>query len=147
MPSLFDLLTLVKHVLASYVLVWTIATPAILLALSICRVSFTTDYETLMSSIPPYLSTMIVCSSAIPSYYIPASCYFKKVKRKITIGFIVIIALAFWGLSMLLDLVLVVMIFGINILTYPFNWIYPSVSPLMIASVYLAGIRTLYRVE
>jgi len=46
---------------------------------------------------------------------------------------------------MLLDLVFVVHLAGINILAYPFNWIYLGVSPVMILSAYLAGIRNMRR--
>jgi len=46
---------------------------------------------------------------------------------------------------MLLDLVFVVLLAGINILAYPFNWIYLGISSLMILSVYLAGIRSMRR--
>lgn len=45
---------------------------------------------------------------------------------------------------MLLDMVFVVIISRINILAYPFNWIYLGVSPIMVVSVYIAGIRTLH---
>ncbi|MCS7386071.1 MAG: hypothetical protein NDF55_04970 [archaeon GB-1867-005] len=139
-----DFLILIKYFLISYVLIWVIAIPLILLVLFVYRILFITNYEVLMGRIPIYLSTAIIYFSAIPSYYISASLYFKKVGRKVTTRFIVGIALAFCGLSMLLDIVFVVIISGINILTYPFNWIYLGVSPVMIMSVYLAGIRSLY---
>jgi len=42
---------------------------------------------------------------------------------------------------MFLDLIFVVLAARINILAYPFNWIYLGVSPVMVMSVYLAGIR------
>lgn len=45
---------------------------------------------------------------------------------------------------MLLDIIFVVLVARINILAHPFNWIYLGVSPIMIMSVYLAGIKNLY---
>ncbi|MFQ6086121.1 MAG: hypothetical protein ACE5OY_07675, partial [Candidatus Bathyarchaeia archaeon] len=129
---------LVKYFLFSYVLIWIIATPIMLLALFSCGISFSTDYEVLIGGIPLHLSTLIVYVSAVPSYYIPASLYFKKSQRKFTNKFVLRTAFIFWGLSMLLDVIFVVLVAGINILAYPFNWIYLGVSPVMIISVYLA---------
>jgi hypothetical protein len=135
---------LIKYFLISYMLLWIIATPAMLLALFAYGISFSTDYEAFIGSIPLYLSCSIVYLSAIPSYYIPANLYFKKVQRKLrklTSKFVLKTAFVFWGLSMLLDVIFVILIAGINIFTYPFNWIYLGVSPLMVISVYLAGMR------
>lgn len=134
---------LIKYFLISYVLIWTIAMPMILLALFFYGIPFTTDYETLMRGLPLPLAVLIICVSAFPSYYLPANLYFKKIQRKITIQLALKTASVFWGLSMLLDGVFVVIIAGVNILAYPFNWIYLGVSPVMIISVYLAGIRNI----
>ncbi len=133
------------YFLICYVLIWVIATPIMLLALHLHGVSFSTNYEAFIGSIPLYLSTSIVYLSAIPSYYIPASLYFEKVKLRLTKRFVLRTAIIFWGLSILLDLVFVVLLAGIDILAYPFNWIYLGVSPVMILSVYLAGIRSMRR--
>ncbi len=135
---------LVKYFLISYVLIWVIATPIMLLVLFSYGIPFSTDYEVFIGSIPLYLSALTVYVSAVPSYYIPASLYFKKSQRKVTNRFVVRTAFVFWGLSMFLDVIFVVLVAGINILVYPFNWIYLGVSPVMIMSVYLAGIRNLY---
>ena len=135
---------LMKYFLMSYVLQWAIATPIMLLALFLYGVPFSTDYEVFIGSIPLYLSTSIVYICSIPSYYIPASFYFKKVQHKLTNSFALKTAFIFWGLVMLLDVIFVVLFAGINIFAYPFNWIYLGVSPVMIVSVYLAGIMNLY---
>jgi hypothetical protein len=133
---------LIPYFLISYVLIWIIATPIMLLALYLYRVPFSTNYEAFIGSIPLYVSTLIVYTSAVSSYYIPASLYFKRIQRKATSGFALKIAFVFWGLSMLFDVIFVVLIAGINIFAYPFNWIYLGVSPVMIISVYVAGIRS-----
>jgi ubiquinone/menaquinone biosynthesis C-methylase UbiE len=112
-----------------------------LLALFSYGIPFSTDYKAFIGSIPLYLSALIVYVSAVPSYYIPASLYFKEVQRKVTNKFVLRTAFIFWGLSMFLDVIFVVLAAGINIFAYPFNWIYLGVSPVMIMSVYLAGIR------
>jgi hypothetical protein len=135
----------VKYFLISYVLIWAIATPVTLLALSLHGIPFSTNYEVLIGSIPLYLSALIIYVAAFPSYYIPARLYFKKVQGKVTNKFALETAFIFWGLSMLLDVIFVVIMAGINILAYPFNWIYLGVSPVMLISVYLAGRRNLYR--
>jgi len=79
------------------VLIWVIATPIIILALFLYGVSFSTDFEVLIGSIPLYLSTLIVYVSAVPSYYFPASLYFKKVQGKLTVKFALITGFIFWG--------------------------------------------------
>jgi len=43
---------------------------------------------------------------------------------------------------MLLDIIFVVLLAGINILEYPFNWIYLGITPFMIMSVFMAGKRS-----
>ena len=134
---------LVRYSLLSYILIWAIATPLILLAAQVYEVPFAVNYQELVGSIPLPLSITIVCFSAVPSYYIPASLYFRRVRSMLTVRLILISALVFWGLAMLLDIVFVIIISNINILTYPFNWIYLSVSPVMVASVCLAGARIL----
>jgi len=88
-------LALMKYFLVSYVLIWVTATPAILLVLSMYGIPFTTNYEELIDGIPLYLSTTIIYLFAILSYYIPASFYFKKIKRRITSRFVAGTALAF----------------------------------------------------
>jgi len=138
-----DKYILIKYFLISYVLIWLIATPIILLVLFFYGIPFSTDYETLIGNLPLYLTTSIIYVSAVPSYYIPANLYFRKTLRKITNKFALKTAFIFWGLSMLLDGIFVVLGAGINILAYPFNWIYLGVSPVMIISVYFAGIRNL----
>lgn len=115
-----------------------------LLALFSYGIPFSTNYEVFIGSIPLYQSALIVYISAVPSYYIPASLCFKKVQRKVTNKFVLRTTFIFWGLTMFLDIIFVVLVAGINILAYPFNWIYLGASPVMIISVYLAGIRDLY---
>ncbi|MFQ5871359.1 MAG: hypothetical protein ACE5IB_04285 [Candidatus Geothermarchaeales archaeon] len=134
---------LMKYFLISYMLIWLIATPIMLLGLYLHGIPFSTEYEVYIGSAPLYLTTLTVYVSALPSYYIPASAYFKKSTGTISKKFIVRTALVFWGLSMFLDLIFVVLVAGINILAYPFDWIYLGVGPVMIMSVCLAGIRNL----
>jgi hypothetical protein len=116
-----------------------------LLVLFLYEIPFSTNYEVFIGSIPLYLSALIVYVSAVPSYYIPASLYFKGVQRKVTNKFVIRRAFVFWGLTMFFDVIFVVLGAGINIVAYPFNWIYLGVSPVMIISVYLAGIRNLMK--
>jgi hypothetical protein len=81
-----DKFILIRYFLISYVLIWAIATPIMLLALFLYGIQFSTNYEVFIGSIPLYLSALIVYVSAIPSYYIPASLYFKKFKEKCPIN-------------------------------------------------------------
>ena len=133
---------LIKYFLLSYILIWIIATPPILLALNLYGIPFSSNYEEFIGSLPIYLTISIIYLSAVPSYYLPATLYFRKIGFRTSALFALKIAIIFWGLSMLLDLIFVVLISGINILTYPFNLIYLGISPVMIFSVFIAGIRT-----
>ncbi len=75
---------------------------------------FSTNYEAFIGITPLYQSTLIVYFSAIPSYYVPAILYLKKLKRKTNQGFVLNTAFNFWGLFMLSDLVFVVLLAGIR---------------------------------
>ena len=86
------------YFLISYVLVWVIATPIMLLALHLHGIQFLTSYKAFIGSIPLYQSTLIVYLSAIPSYYIPTSLCFKKVKQELTKRFVLRTALSSGGL-------------------------------------------------
>ena len=140
MIDIDDLIILLRYFLISYMLIWIFATPLIILTAVLYGIPFSTNYEDFIGAIPLYLSTLIIWFSAIPSYYVPANHYFKRIHRELTSKFILWTAFVFWLLTMALDIVFVVIISGINIFSYPFNWIYLGVSPVMILSVYLAGI-------
>jgi len=69
---------LMRYVLISYISIWAIATPIMLLALFSYGIPFSTDYEAFIGRLPLHLSASIVYFSAVPSYYVPARIYFER---------------------------------------------------------------------